>query len=266
MKGTNTDDTQQTILTAPLVAGDVKKFLALLKTHPDQINTTNYLNETPLIIAVRQGMTLVVEELIKISGLDLHVQSYLLGTALITVITYGQNDIAKRLLALEKEFNAANHPAVMQIAVRCGLKDIIKALHERDPNMINGCGNSDAYKGSANWVWDQEGFNSPYCFTGPALFNLPIMVAFDSQSKEMLDFLLTLKHPQKPEEKAVNLEIADVYERIPKKVINPQEELSVWGSGEDGMVQQTFWAFDTSTKRESTESGRNVTQIPEKYI
>lgn len=181
------------------------------------VNQTNFLNETPLVIAIRKGYIDVAKILMSKPRIDLHVQSYLTGTALTTAIFYERDDLIDDLLRLDAKLDGGfdkTHPGALLVAVRRQSKKLVEKLLYAGAD-IDSYGD-DGYQAPPDWVWEEE---IPSCFSycGPFVFNLPIIVAIDENKEEILPFL----------KGKANLDKEDVYGRTAKQMLASRQESQV---------------------------------------
>ncbi len=113
-------------------SGDLAKMEQFLGTGAD-INSRDENNDTPLIIAARNGQSGIVRLLAAKKGIDLDATNHARSTALLAACEQGHSEIAKLLLEIgaNPNFRALEGFTPLAIASRQGNTEIVKLLLER---------------------------------------------------------------------------------------------------------------------------------------
>jgi ankyrin repeat protein len=152
------------------------------------VNAINGLNETALILAVKEGYTEAVRAILNIETVDLHIQSYLYGTALTTAIYFDKTEIIDLLLSKEKVIDNNKHPLALVCAVEKDNEALLIKLLKQGAD-INSSGKTGYIK-PPYWVKDLEDA-SPFTPMGPPVFDVPVVVAMQGNHLASLNLLVS---------------------------------------------------------------------------
>ena len=222
--------------------------LYLLSHSAVDVNSTNDLNETALIVAATKGHGQLVKELLEHSNIDTHIQSYIFGTALTSATFHKHNAIASELLEYEKIYNEALHPAVLNWAVRCNNIDLVKQLIDKgaDVNSVGDIG----YIQPPDWVRSEmikEYINSPFDPNpNNPTFNLPLTFAILNEDEDMVKLLLD--HGADPSKKGwQNQSPEDMLEFLDNESKVVQSIKSLLNGAKCSQKENLGWAVNQKT-------------------
>lgn len=160
----------------------------LLESKKTDINATNDNNETALIVALsnpQQAQDLVAM-LLQYGGIDLHIQSYFYGTALMYAIFSKQFDIAMLLLAKEESFQSSNHPGALYWAVAHDHEALVSKFIDLKVNLNNT--KYEGFEYPEDWVWKSMPSDSPFKFREKD--TTPLLLALKMGNHSMISLLL----------------------------------------------------------------------------
>lgn len=155
------------------------------------INTINTFRETPLIAAVVAKSISAVQLLLQQPNIDLHIQSYLRGTALTFAVFTDQTDMAKLLLEKEQSFDNSKHPGALNWAIMNDNRELIKFCVNKGAD-INATGLT-GYQPVPERIWKPELDPRISPFHSEAfsfIKHTPLCLAVYTKNKDMVTFLL----------------------------------------------------------------------------
>lgn len=135
---------------------DQDKLAKLLFEGEQNINATDYLNQTPLIIAASLGNT-VLSEMLLLFKPGLRIQSYPFGTALTAAIFLKNSELVSILIKAEIDlhgtFDATYHPSAFCWAIRSGDEELVKTFIKHGAQLNSY--NEEHYEEHPDWVWGE---------------------------------------------------------------------------------------------------------------
>ena len=157
------------------------------------LNDLNTFEETPFIVALKYNQAAVINFLFEKGEIDVYQQCPAYATPLVAAVYFQNLDAVKRLIALEKKekgvFDSKKHPGLLLTAIRLDNAKIIEYL------LGEGVDINDP--GSDNFDEDKRvGFDrvyedpTPFDIHGPAVFELPVIVALQEHKVNALRVLL----------------------------------------------------------------------------
>lgn len=188
-----------------VTARKINSIKFLLEQQVD-VNAVNDLNETALILAVKEGYIEAVQAILVKSNVDLHIQSYLYGTALTAAIYFKKIEIIDLLLNKETVIDNNKHPLALICAIRRNYDSVILKFLDKGAD-INSSG-EEGYIDPPDWVKDLES-PSPFTPMGPPVFDLPVIVAMQQNHVASLKALMS-RTPDLKKKGSSNLSAEDL--------------------------------------------------------
>ena len=181
-------------------SNNVELVQELCLENEDLVNSEDIEKETPLIMAIIYGHNRLVDLLLTFSP-DLHVQSYLYGTALTAAIFKQEWELVERLLKAEQEqygvLQPGLHPGAFLWTLRHGNLTYIEKFIQSGANVntaMQTCDGKVCYEDPTEWVWPGLDFDD-YAFGRNPLkpdFDLPLNVVLKSSIDNEIVVINTL--------------------------------------------------------------------------
>ena len=221
------------------------------------VNAVNGLNETALILAVKEGYIEAVRAFLKVTNVNLHIQSYLYGTALTTAIYFDRNEIIDLLLSKEEAIDNNKHPLALVCAVWKDNSVLLSKLLKKGAD-VNSSG-KEGYIKSPYWVKDLED-ESPFTPVGPPVFDLPIVVAMQGNYVDSLRALMSYK-PDLKKKGSSNLSAEDLLKSnsISDETKNIVRQ-NVSSSTSSGRKSPAFFNTNSATSSTDSEAESSLTE------